>query len=145
MLSLTISERLARLNRDPSTKLGDALTLLARHRVDLLVVGGVACVLQGAPIAAADLDIMPRQTPDNVERLWTALFALDAGYRDGLGKCSDRIAQPSLGLVIICPLRTARSTSCPVWTTKRATTIWSRTARASCSPATPSTSSACPG
>lgn len=35
-----------------------ALDVLARHRVDFVVVGGVAAVLNGAPISTFDLDIV---------------------------------------------------------------------------------------
>jgi hypothetical protein len=36
----------------------DALEILAKHRVDLVVVGGVAAVLSGAPIATFDPDVV---------------------------------------------------------------------------------------
>ncbi len=34
------------------------LDALVRHRVDFIVVGGVAAVLEGAPISTFDLDIV---------------------------------------------------------------------------------------
>src|SRR5688572_1864312 len=85
MLSLTMEERLAMLDRSEDVKLGEALSMLSRHRVELVVIGGAACVLQGVPIETADLDIVPRRSSANIERLWQALAALDGGYRDALG------------------------------------------------------------
>ncbi|MEZ4293931.1 MAG: hypothetical protein R3B70_03060 [Polyangiaceae bacterium] len=37
--------------------------------VELVVVGGTAAVLQGAPVVTFDLDIVHRRTPENVSRL----------------------------------------------------------------------------
>lgn len=64
----------------------DALDVLARHRVDFVVVGGVAAVLAGAPISTFDLDIVPARSPENVGRLVAALSELDARYRDLTGR-----------------------------------------------------------
>ena len=36
----------------------DLLRVLDRHKVDFIVVGGVAAILEGAPVATFDLDIM---------------------------------------------------------------------------------------
>jgi len=40
------------------------LEALAAHKVDFIVVGGVAAVLQGAPIATFDLDVVHANVPD---------------------------------------------------------------------------------
>lgn len=64
------------------------LQALAEHHVDFIVVGGVGAVLQGAPIATFDLDIVHSTEPANVERLLVALASLDwglRGYLDLLG------------------------------------------------------------
>ncbi len=58
------------------------LRVLAEHRVDFIVVGGVAAVLGGAPVHTFDLDIVYRRTADNLDRLQTALEELDAVFRD---------------------------------------------------------------
>ncbi|KYF57818.1 hypothetical protein BE04_01385 [Sorangium cellulosum] len=63
------------------TKIADLLGVLARHRVDFIVVGGVAAVIQGAPVNTFDLDVVHARTPDNIERLLGALRELDAVYR----------------------------------------------------------------
>lgn len=57
------------------------LRLLAEHRVEFVVVGGIAAVLQGAPIATFDLDLVHRRSPENIERLLAVLEVLDARYR----------------------------------------------------------------
>lgn len=57
------------------------LERLAAHRVELVVVGGVAAVLQGAPVVTFDLDVVHRRTGENVERLFDALEELEARYR----------------------------------------------------------------
>ncbi len=64
----------------------DALSVLARHRVRFIVVGGVAAVLGGAPISTFDLDIVPARDPANIEALLAALAELDARYRDPGGR-----------------------------------------------------------
>jgi hypothetical protein len=45
------------------------------------VVGGVAAVINGAPVTTFDLDILHRRTPENVRRLVAALTELDATFR----------------------------------------------------------------
>ncbi len=57
------------------------LEVLANHRVDFIVVGGVAGVLQGAPLLTRDLDIVYRLTADNQDRLLAALHDLGATFR----------------------------------------------------------------
>lgn len=54
--------------------------------VELIVVGGAAAVLQGAPTTTLDLDIVHRRTQENVERLLRVLGNLDARFRDPLGR-----------------------------------------------------------
>lgn len=51
-----------------------------------VVVGGVAAILEGAPITTLDLDVVYRNDPDNVRRLATALSELEAVYRDPAGR-----------------------------------------------------------
>lgn len=64
----------------------DALAVLARHEVELIVVGGVAAVLNGAPISTFDLDILYRMSGENLARLTAALAETDAVYRDPAGR-----------------------------------------------------------
>ncbi len=58
------------------------LSTLVAHKVDFIVVGGVAAVIQGAPLTTWDLDIVPVLSPGNAEALANALATLDAAYRE---------------------------------------------------------------
>jgi hypothetical protein len=58
------------------------LEILELHGVEYVVVGGVAAVLQGAPVTTFDIDALVRVDPENVARLTRALAALDARYRE---------------------------------------------------------------
>ena len=42
---------------------------LVAARVELVLVGGLAAVAQGAPLTTHDVDIVHRRTPENVDRL----------------------------------------------------------------------------
>jgi hypothetical protein len=67
-------------------KFRETLEVLDRNRVECIVVGGVAAVLQGVPISTLDTDIVYRRTADNIERLVAALRELEAIYRDPAGR-----------------------------------------------------------
>jgi predicted nucleotidyltransferase len=58
------------------------LELLDKHGVEFVVVGGVAAVLQGAPVTTFDIDALVKLSDDNAERLLEALRELDAHYRE---------------------------------------------------------------
>jgi hypothetical protein len=60
--------------------------VLAENQVDFIVVGGVAAVLQGAPISTFDLDVVHSRAPENLARLLAALQSLDAVFRDPAGR-----------------------------------------------------------
>jgi hypothetical protein len=64
----------------------EALEVFARHDVELIVVGGVAAVLGGAPFATFDLDVVHARNDANVDRLRAALDKLEARYRDPAGR-----------------------------------------------------------
>src|SRR5437899_1770761 len=67
-------------------KFRDAIEFLCRHRVEFIVVGGVAAVLNGAPISTFDLDVVPARDAENLDRLMAALTELEATYRDHTGR-----------------------------------------------------------
>ena len=60
----------------------EILQLLNQHEVEYVVVGGVAAVIHGAPLATFDLDALVRLSDENANRLIEALTALDARYRE---------------------------------------------------------------
>jgi hypothetical protein len=58
-----------------------ALRALREGGVEFAVVGGLAAVLNGAPVNTFDLDIVPARAEDNVARLLGVLDKIDAVYR----------------------------------------------------------------
>jgi hypothetical protein len=59
---------------------------LTSSGVEFIVVGGAAAVLHGAPTSTIDLDIVHRQTSENVNHLMSVLTRLDTIYRDPAGR-----------------------------------------------------------
>ena len=70
----------------PPADLTGLLERLCEAGVEFILVGGLAAVAQGVPTATFDVDIVPRQTPDNLHKLLAALRSLDAHYRRSDGK-----------------------------------------------------------
>lgn len=62
------------------------LEALVRHEVDFIVIGAVAAIAQGYPLTTQDLDVTPARTPENLRRIESALFELDARLRVGRGE-----------------------------------------------------------
>lgn len=54
---------------------------LDRHRVDYVVIGGVAATLHGSNLRTGDVDICPARDPENLSRLASALKEMDARIR----------------------------------------------------------------
>jgi hypothetical protein len=64
---------------------GQILRVLVTHRVDFVLIGGMAAVLYGSPLPTLDVDITPERQRDNLARLSNALTELDARLRaDGI-------------------------------------------------------------
>ena len=57
------------------------LCVLDKHRVDFIVVGMTAGVLQGAPLVTFDLDVVYSREPANLVRLLAALAEVGATFR----------------------------------------------------------------
>ena len=64
----------------------ELLRALDRHGVEHVVVGGVAAILEGAPMTTLDLDVVFRVTEENISRLCAVLSELNAHYRDPAGR-----------------------------------------------------------
>lgn len=60
---------------------GAILSALHHADVEFLLVGGLAAVLNGAPLQTYDVDIVHRRTPENIDRLLPVLNDLEAVYR----------------------------------------------------------------
>ena len=58
------------------------IQILVTHDVEFIVVGGMAAVLQGAPVHTIDLDIVYALSESNIARLELALTELGAIFRD---------------------------------------------------------------
>ena len=54
---------------------------LSDHGVKFVVIGGLAAVAHGSPFPTEDVDITPEASRENLERLSSALRALDARIR----------------------------------------------------------------
>ncbi len=67
----------------PATDFLAVLRTLNEHGVDFIVVGGIAAVLEGAPISTIDLGFVHSRTGDNIHRLVRALVTTDAFSRRG--------------------------------------------------------------
>ncbi len=72
--------------RPKQADLGALIESLTSAGVEFIVVGGAAAVIHGAPTSTIDLDIVHRQTADNVGRLMSVLKRLDTIYRDPAGR-----------------------------------------------------------
>jgi hypothetical protein len=57
------------------------IRLLGRHRVQYVLIGGLAAVTHGAPIVTQDIDVCQARTPQNLERLAAALRKVGATLR----------------------------------------------------------------
>ena len=68
-----------------SADLSTLLELLLATNVEFVLVGGLAAVVQGAPITTFDMDIVHRRTEENVDRLLVFLADAGARYRNRQG------------------------------------------------------------
>jgi uncharacterized nucleotidyltransferase DUF6036 len=55
--------------------------VLNRHRVEYVVIGGIAAIRHGSRRTTLDLDIVPEPTPANLRRLAAVLEQIDAHVR----------------------------------------------------------------
>lgn len=61
------------------------LGTLVHHEVEFVLIGGVAATLYGSNLRTGDVDICPRRTAENLERLADALIEMKARIRaDGV-------------------------------------------------------------
>lgn len=61
----------------------EILEVLKRHRVEFVVIGGLAALAHGSNLPTVDVDITPDREPANLTRLSEALKELDAQVRFG--------------------------------------------------------------
>jgi hypothetical protein len=76
-----------------SVNLGAILEGLAGAGVDFILVGGLAAVVQGAPVTTMDVDIVHNQSPENIAKLLAFLKSIDAFHR----RPDDKMIEPQEG------------------------------------------------
>ena len=74
-----------------NTGLSALLKGLGDAGVEFILVGGLAAVVQGAPITTMDVDIVHRKTADNIAKLIDFLKSVDAYHR----RLDDKIIEPT--------------------------------------------------
>jgi hypothetical protein len=72
---------MARMDPEPAFDPDRILRVLDQHRVEFVLVGGVAARAHGATRATADIDCVPNTEYENLDRLATALRELGARLR----------------------------------------------------------------
>ena len=58
--------------------------------IDFILVGGLAAVIQGAPVTTIDVDIVHSQSPQNISKLIDFLKSIEAFHR----RLDDKIIEP---------------------------------------------------
>jgi len=69
---------------------GSLARALSQHQVEVIVIGGLAASLHGAPMPTFDVDVIRRVSPENVARLESLLVDLGAVFRRDPGRRSLR-------------------------------------------------------
>lgn len=64
---------------------------LINAEIEFILVGGLAAVVQGAPITTMDVDIVHRQTAKNIGKLLGFLKSIDAYHR----RLDDKVIEPT--------------------------------------------------
>jgi hypothetical protein len=59
----------------------EIIRVLDEHHVEFIVIGGIAAAIRGSDVVTVDLDVTPRTTRENLERLTAALRELRAALR----------------------------------------------------------------
>ena len=59
--------------------------------IKFILVGGLAAVIQGAPVTTMDVDIVHSQSPENISKLFAFLKSIGAFYR----RLDDRVIEPN--------------------------------------------------
>jgi hypothetical protein len=77
-------------------QVGELFGVLDRHRVDYVLVGGMASVAHGAGRPSFDVDAVPAWSPGNLDRLALALRSVHARLRMPGSKPTDVPATPDV-------------------------------------------------
>lgn len=69
------------IKKTPEANLSAIIEGLVRAEVKFILVGGLAAVIQGAPVTTMDVDIVYRRSTENISKLFAFLESIDATYR----------------------------------------------------------------
>lgn len=69
------------MRHPPTADIEALLRALVSADVEFIVVGGAAAVIHGAPVTTQDLDIVPQQAQENLDRMLDVLNQLDTRFR----------------------------------------------------------------
>jgi len=73
-----------------SASLSEVLEGLLEAGIDFILVGGLAAVIQGAPVTTMDVDVVHSQSPENIARLLAFCKSVDAVQR----RLDDKLIEP---------------------------------------------------
>ena len=73
-----------------SVSLSDVLEELLKAGIDFILVGGLAAVIQGAPVTTMDVDVVHSRSVENITRLLAFLKSVDAVHR----RLDDKLIEP---------------------------------------------------
>jgi hypothetical protein len=90
---------------DRPLDIGELIDVLDRHKVEYVVIGGVATQVHGHRRTTMDLDLTPDPDPQNLSRLGAALVELEARPREsGFENAEIPVADPErLAIASIVP------------------------------------------
>lgn len=69
------------IKRTPEADLSAIIEGLIEAEVKFILVGGLAAVIQGAPVTTMDVDIAYSRSSENISKLFAFLISIDAAYR----------------------------------------------------------------
>jgi hypothetical protein len=78
-------------NKPSGPDLSALLEGLIEADIKFILVGGLAAVIQGAPVTTMDVDIVHSRSPENISKLFVFLKSIGAFYR----RLDDRIIEPN--------------------------------------------------
>jgi len=73
-----------------SAGLSEVLVGLLEAKVDFILVGCLAAVIQGAPVTTMHVDIVHSQSPEDIARLLAFLTSIEAVHR----RLDDKLIEP---------------------------------------------------
>jgi len=86
ILRMTPRERFDMLEMYTSVPYRQILHVLSSHKVEFVIVGGVAAHFYGASYTTKDMDVVYARTPENIRRALAALDEMDTIFRDFAGR-----------------------------------------------------------